>query len=341
MDEDQHEFDRASQDSEDRTSIQLSVSLPVDEEGYLGRACPQDECRGYFKIRLGTGLSGQSNCRCPYCGYEGDSSEYHTPEQVEYAQSVMLNQLTAEWIETLRGYEFDYPAQGTFGLGISLKVTGTPYPITHYREKDLETKVTCESCGLDYTIYGVFGYCPDCGAHNSYQILEKNLELAQKEAALATTADGDLAAHLIADALENEVSAFDGFGREICRVHSPKATKPEKAQTTSFQNLVGAQSRCLEIFGFDLASGVTPEDWAYACRCFQKRHLLAHTMGVIDEEYIRHAADPHAVAGRKVSISSDEVTSLARILRQLGSFLVQQLDKLTTSSSSVPGGPIP
>jgi hypothetical protein len=67
-----------------------------------------------------------------------------------------------------------------------------------------------------YAIYGVFGWCPDCGLHNSLQILTKNLELAKKELLLAKSADTELANHLIGDALENVVSAFDGFGREIC-----------------------------------------------------------------------------------------------------------------------------
>jgi hypothetical protein len=38
-----------------------------------------------------------------------------------------------------------------------------------------------------------------------------------RELDLAATVDADLAEHLIGDALENVVSAFDGFGREIWR----------------------------------------------------------------------------------------------------------------------------
>jgi hypothetical protein len=57
----------------------------------------------------------------------------------------------------------------------------------------------------DTAIYGVFGWCPDCGVHNSLQILNKNLELARKELALAASADPDVATYLIGDALENAV----------------------------------------------------------------------------------------------------------------------------------------
>jgi hypothetical protein len=77
-----------------------------------------------------------------------------------------------------------------------------PQPIRYYREKQLETEVVCENCTLRYAIYGVFGWCPDCGVHNSLQILFKNLELASKELALAETVDNEMAHHLVGDALE-------------------------------------------------------------------------------------------------------------------------------------------
>lgn len=137
--------------------------------------------------------------------------------------------------QDLKSLEFDHRPVGPFGLGISLKVQpGSPHPIKYYREKQLETEVVCDNCTLRYAIYGVFGWCPDCGIHNSFQILAKNLEFARKELALAESAEKDFADHLIGDALENVVSAFDGFGREICA---------QKAADVQFQNLDGARRR--------------------------------------------------------------------------------------------------
>jgi hypothetical protein len=149
--------------------------------------------------------------------------------------------------------------------------------------------------------------------HNSLQILHKNLELASKELALAESVENDLAEHLIGDALENIVSAFDGFGREVC------ARKLEDEQEEiRFQNLPAARKKVQGAFGFDFADGLTPDEWTNACRAFQKRHLLSHKMGVIDEDYVKKANDPHAVVGRKVSLSRDEVTAAIELVRTLG-----------------------
>jgi hypothetical protein len=145
--------------------------------------------------------------------------------------------------------------------------------------------------------------------HNSVQILSKNLELARKELALAGSAEKELAEHLIGDALENVVSAFDGFGREICL---------RKGTEIRFQSLPGARRNVQQQFGFDFGDALTPEQWEYVCRVFQKRHLLAHKMGVIDEDYVQKANDPGAIAGRKIRVSHEEVLSSIDLVDGLG-----------------------
>ncbi len=38
-------------------TVSLQV-LGTDEDGYIGKECPEPECLGYFKITPGTGLTG-------------------------------------------------------------------------------------------------------------------------------------------------------------------------------------------------------------------------------------------------------------------------------------------
>jgi len=207
-----------------------------------------------------------------------------------------------------------------------MEFKGHSHPIRYYREKQLETHVICENCTLEYAIYGVFAFCPDCGAHNSLQILGKNIEIVEKEITLASnTEDKELAERLVEDALENAVAAFDGFGRAVCTAFSSKATTPQLAQDISFQNIQNARARVNDLFGFDLAAGLDTDKWDTVARCFQKRHLLAHKMGVIDEEYIKKAKDPGAIAGRKIYIQPEEVIELAGFLRTIGKNLVATL----------------
>jgi hypothetical protein len=310
-----------------RLGNQFSIPIRRDEDGYLGRECPK--CELYFKITPGTGITGgKPPCHCPYCGHCADHDQFFTKAQIEYAKSVVINKVTGAIIKDLKSLEFNHRPKGPFGIGISMKVEGRPRPIRHYRELELEEAVVCDNCMLRYTIYGNFAFCPDCGRHNSRQILDKNISLAEKMIDLAGQVEGELSNQLVADALENGVSAFDGFGRETCRVHASKASDSKKAESISFQNLTGAQKNVQQQFAIDFAAGLDAQEWSFACRCFQKRHLLAHKMGVIDDGYINATGDPQAVVGRKISIKPDEVVKLLHHIKRLGSYLTAELQKL-------------
>ena len=306
---------------------QFSISLPADEEGLIGRECPMPECEGYFKLQPGTGLKGENlPTNCPYCGHNAGSDKFFTKAQVEYAKSVVMREISGALLKDLKSLEFNHRPSGGFGIGISMKVSGQPTPIRRYREQKLETEVVCDRCTLRYTIYGVFGFCPDCAIHNSLQILNKNLELVQKLLAMAERQESQVAQHLIENALEDCVSAFDGFGRETCRVFASKAVKPEKAAEIRFQNIVGARDRVTEQFGIDFAATASPTDWSHVLRAFQKRHLLAHKMGVVDEGYLSATGDSPSLLGRKVSIAAPEVREYVTKLQSLGKELFDLLE---------------
>lgn len=306
----------------------MEVPVPTDAEGYLGRECPEPNCESYFKVKPGTGRRGQNiPCFCPYCGHSGPTDHFWTKEQLEYAKSVVLRDITEAVRRDLKTLELEQKPRGPFGVGISMKVEhGPPVPIRYYREKVLETKITCDQCSLDYSVFGLFAYCPDCGVHNSLQILHKNLDLTRKQLILAETlADPDLRRHLIEDALENCVSAFDGFAREACRIRSPKSTDPTKCSSLSFQHLGRAATRLHALFRVDLARAVPAADWSAAHIAFMRRHVLAHRAGVVDQQYVEETGEPGSLLGCRLTIRSDEVRRLTDIVMVIGRHLIGSL----------------
>jgi hypothetical protein len=183
--------------------------------------------------------------------------------------------------------------------------------------------VVCESCTLGYAIYGLFGFCPDCGAHNSLQILSKNLDLVIKQLDLACTIeDAALRRNLTEDALENCVSAFEGFGRETCRI---RAQPDGSVAPISFQNPNRFAGRLVESFGFDLRTQMADSDWVEIHQGFMKRHVIAHRSGIVDAQYIAETSDPAATIGRLIPLEENEVRKLAQLVRSLGQQLVTLL----------------
>jgi len=301
----------------------FSIPIPSDEDGFTGRECPETECEGYFKIECGTGLKGENlPCYCPYCGYSGPHDKFWTKEQIKYAKSVAMRKITKAIHKDFKKLEFEHKPRGAFGIGISMKFKpGRPIPIYRYQEKELETEIICENCTLRYAVYGIFAYCPDCGIHNSLQILLTDFEVIKKQIVLAESQEAPLAEILIEDALENCVSKFDGFGRNHCRSHKRKAKEPAKAENISFQNISGAKGKLKKLFGVDITAGLAAEDWDHVVLCFQKRHVFEHNKGVIDQAYVDKSGDPSAVVSRKLEIASSEVEELVTILDRMANHI--------------------
>ena len=106
-----------------RLGDSISVSIPPDENGFMGRECPEPDCDGYFKIQSGTGIKGDGlPCHCPYCGHSAGHDQFWTKEQIEYAKSVALRKVTDAFRKDLKKLEFEHKPRGAFGIGISMKV---------------------------------------------------------------------------------------------------------------------------------------------------------------------------------------------------------------------------
>lgn len=297
----------------------VSVSLPKDESGLTGRECPRPECEGYFKVKSGTGLIGESlPCYCPYCGVPGPSDHFYTKEQIEYARSIVFKSVSDNLFNSLKKLE-------TRRSSLSIRVSrDAQIPIRHYREKQLETEIICENCTLQYSVFGVFAFCPDCGKHNTLQILKKNLILAEKLLALSQEVDRDMSRHLLENALEDCVSSFDGFGRSLFQIASKELSENDRSAKVSFQNLKNANQTLKAKFAIDMESLMESGDWKFLVTSFQKRHLLAHSMGVVDEEYLSKTSDQSATIGRKIPLDIDSISRLSQLLSDLG-------EKLTTA----------
>ena len=302
-----------------RLGNRIPIPIKPDEHGFTGRECPQPNCEGYFKIEFGTGLEGEDlPCHCPYCGDTAAQDHFWTKEQVEYIQSVVTKRVTEAIHKDFKEMEFNLEPEGSFGIGFSLTIKSEgPVPIRHYREKQLETEVVCTNCTLRYSVYGVFAFCPDCGRHNSLQIFEKSIEVVAKMVTLAEGMEEEVSRALIENALEDCVSVFDGFGRELCRVYAGNMTNQDNrtmVERIRFQDLEGARRKLRNATGLDMSSQVTADEWHTLVRAFQKRHLLAHRMGIVDEDYLAKVSDGKAVAGRRIRVLPEEVRNLLQLV---------------------------
>jgi hypothetical protein len=203
----------------------ISVPMPTDEHGLVGRECPT--CGMYFKLKPGTGLP-ISQCSCPYCGYKDESNDFMTQNQKDYFTSIAAK----EFLEPiLRDFASSVNRQQTSSnsfIQIKISVDIPEFRIQYYQEKILETNVTCDSCGLIFSIYGVFSNCPDCGRLNARVIYQKSLDASNGKLVLSgdETIDEHIRTDLIKDSLTGTVSAFDALGKALRTKHPVIPARP-------------------------------------------------------------------------------------------------------------------
>jgi len=306
---------------------EIRVSLPTDIEGFIGRECPHPQCQQYFKVKAGTGLP-TNECICPYCGYKGDHREFFTRDQIEYAKSVALKEFLGPELRKLER-SFKQLERSTRGGFIEIKVTmrRRPFRLKFYQERELETHVVCDSCGLEFAIYGVFANCPDCGQLNALEVFAKSIEVARKRLRLLDSleqSDEDLRDAILSDALSGAISVFDALGKALRRRHPDLL--PARPRNL-FQNL-GALSEALSKgIGQSLADVVGEEDTAFLMKMFQVRHIYEHNVGVVDDDFVGKVPNSAHLKGRRYQLERDEVEKSLDSLLEAGKRLETVLEE--------------
>ena len=300
----------------------IQVSLPTDEKGMVGRQCPSMECGQYFKLKPGTGLPIE-DCGCPYCGTRADSSEFLTPDQVEYAKSVVAKQVLEP---TLRDFKrnieaLNRPSRNSL-IDIRFSVSLPTFRVHSYRESDIETPVTCTNCGLEFAVFGVFAFCPDCGQLNAFEVFDACLEVCRRRLRLLdlpeTAADPELVKAVLVDAIGSAVAAFDALGKKLRQARPDMF--PDRPKNL-FQNLAALDRSLDKATGAGLAARLGADGFDNLVRLFQVRHVYEHNLGVVDEEFVAKVPAYRHLKGWLYPLSREDVERLVELLGQLSSSL--------------------
>lgn len=318
-----------------RDTYSMSVALPVDSDGLSGRECPTNACSpAYFKVKIGTGITeGQAEAFCPYCRHCAEPDGFFTAAQIEYAKNLALR-------EAHKGV--NRMVEEAFGLGpshrrkiggglVSMEMKYTPGSLPHVDrpiEEELRRDVTCPHCGLAHAVFGLATWCPDCGkdiflVHVSAELLviEQMLgDVARRQNELGSR----VAARDVENALEDTVSIFEAVLRAMTRRSLIAAGKSvdeveqvlKRQVANRYQNVELAAQTCRELLRVDLFEGVDEGVLSAFQLTFEKRHPIAHNLGIIDRKYLEKVRSGELV-GRDVPVTSAEIASAIEVLRQV------------------------
>lgn len=305
-------------------NIKIEVNIPPDEKGMVGRECP--ECKLYFKVKLGTGLSTKF-CNCPYCEYSGDSDNFWTKNQLEYAQSIAINQILNDHVRpSLEKLTKQFKAlesrsrNSLIKIKVNTKMPNLTLPIKYYTEYELETSILCDNCGLEFSIYGVFSKCPDCNRTNAFLIYNKSLEVTHRRLEIFSKPEipDDIKEGLLNTIVTSTISAFDGLGKELRKRN--REIFPPKPKNL-FQNITLLD----ENMGGIISS--RHSNFATLHKFFQLRHILEHNMGVVDQDFIRKLPSYSRMLGRKYTLTINETQEFLNMMTELGRIIQEHLEE--------------
>lgn len=310
-----------------------SISVPInsDKDGYFDKECPNKECLFQFKVQKDDwkALFKDEKVYCPMCRYEAKSDSWWTTEQLGEAKNQALQHIKGRISQALKDGAIDFNAlqpRNSF-ISISASVSGgNPY---HYilpvpAKDEMFLKITCKECSARYAVIGSAFFCPACG-HNSAEetfdnsILKieakiKNISIIRKAVESISRDEAEITCRSLIETSLNEcVVAFQRF----CEVTFSKRNPSEKIKLNAFQKLDVGGDYWKNLYGETYQDWLTETEYQILNQLFQKRHLLSHTEGIVDQKYINKSADTSYSIGQRIVVKEKDVLNLKDLINKI------------------------
>lgn len=257
---------------------------------------------------------------CPYSGVIDDDQNFTHPDDIEAATKI-VGHLAIQDVEEHLSKLFS--GIGSKFVKVETKKTYRPKP--RFARLDLQRALVCDCCGRDYGVFAIALFCPDCGAPNVRLHFAREVELVNKQVELATAqADEaeELSYRLLGNAHEDVLTAFEATLKAVY-LHGVQRSgvqlKDVKPVKNDFQNIEFGQKRFAELT-LDPFVCLNEDELGVLKLNIQKRHIIGHNLGVMDERFATHSED--ARVGETVSLVADEVREFA----SLGQRVIDGLD---------------
>lgn len=121
--------------------------------------------------------------------------------------------------------------------------------------------------------------------------------------------------------LPRYVSTFEAMAEDIRSQLQKFPTTPCRRKAISrlsFQHITAAANSLKEWFAIEIFEGIAGGDQDFLKLIFNRRHLLVHRAGRVDDEYLQNTADTTVRLHQQLRIRSREVRRLADLLSRCG-----------------------
>jgi len=250
---------------------------------------------------------------CPYCGLNFDKSKLHTSQQAAHIKEAAKAEALFFARQKLQEMLKDVARESRGTLSYKPSPIFKQHVSPRYKERQIDTQLTCPQCNCRFQIYGIFGYCPSCEESN-LQIYDTNWEIIKREIASAANQE-----RALRHAYSDLVSAFELF--------CANKAKRFNVVVPSFQILFDARRFFKESAGVDMLAQLEASELLALRRVFQKRHVAIHGGGIIGERYVKMIPEDRLLLGKKVEMALAELELAAAATKKALTCLVKAIEK--------------
>lgn len=314
--------------------MQIPITLWADEKGYFDRECPNEKCMYTFKILMKDWKEKVTNdeVHCPRCGHVDTADRWWTQGQLAGAKEIVkswaISYLQTELDKTFREIARDTRNNKFFKLtykpGNRMSFINNPIG----QMKEWETEICCERCGTNYSVIGAAYFCPCCGYNSAVNAYNSSLEnirkmldsLSEMRNLMTQKYDKDSAETMCRGLLESSIgdmiSAFQKFASSRYEELSGK-----EARVNDFQIVDKGSCLFYKTTGKQYSDWLSESEIEYMQDMFQKRHILEHNNGIVDQKYINSVNNKDYSLGQRIVLKAHEAYALLDILVKLGNGL--------------------
>lgn len=313
---------------------EISVPIEPDDEGYLDKECPSDQCLFLFKIHDDdwSNIVRDEEVFCPSCGHAAPAKSWYPRAQVDAARDYALGTVTNSMNKAMRAdaaaSKRRHNRNSFLSITIDVKGGRDAVLVPVAAAEPLRLRTSCESCGCRYSYVGAAYFCPSCGANSASHTFMQTLNTIRTAAGLGETLRNTLGPDeaevmirtLLEKAVQDTVMSFQRLNEQLYEHHCSKT-----ARRNAFQNLdAGSDLWRAEIrHGYADLIGQTKLDQLRVY--FQQRHLLAHQQGIVDQDYTVRSGDKTYAVGQRLLIRDTAVRDFADLIEELSQQLVGKL----------------
>ncbi len=305
----------------------IPISLQLDDDGYLDRRCPAQECGAAFKVLFSDWREKvpDEQAWCAICGEVENPQEFNTPDQDRQIRDAGIAHLTGQLDDAFRGARKPKTTTGFISMTWSYKPGARPMVVMAEAAPLMTQRSACEACGCAYASIGAAFFCPACG-HNSARstfagalaTVRALMDLADRMPAVVENRDeaADAARHLAEDSLVRVWFSFQRFAEATYRTH-PGAVTPRR---NAFQNLAESDRLWNPVIGKTYADILAAAEHRDLVRLVQARNV-AHQDGFVDVDYVALSGDPRYTVGQRLVVTPSDTRRLADLTEKLSAAL--------------------